>query len=96
MAAAEKLGVTLTAEMVRSVRTAARPSDRLYANCQKTGNHPYTARVRPELMPGLRLLSFVRSAMVAYVIEDNVVRITNIFWAGQDYEAFYLDDDERG
>ncbi len=47
-------------------------------------------------MPGLGMVPFDKRAMIAYTVEDDVVRISNVFWAGQDYEAFYLDDDEQG
>jgi toxin ParE1/3/4 len=39
-------------------------------------------------MPGLRTIPFERSAVIAYLIEDNKIRITNVFYGGRDFEAF--------
>jgi toxin ParE1/3/4 len=42
-------------------------------------------------------VSFERRAVIAYSIDNNIVRITNIFYGGRDYEALYRRDaDETG
>ena len=42
-------------------------------------------------MPGLRTVTFERSAIIGYVIEENKVRITNVFHGGRDFEALLRD-----
>ena len=55
---------------------------------------------RDDLEQELRTVPFEHSAIIAYKVEPNLVRITNIFYGGRDYEAFYLgapeDDVESG
>ncbi len=34
-------------------------------------------------------MPFEHSAVIAYQVEDDRVRITNIFYGGKDYEALY-------
>ncbi|MBB4168725.1 MULTISPECIES: hypothetical protein [unclassified Rhizobium] len=41
---------------------------------------------RPDLGANLRMAVFERG-IVIHVVEDDVVKITNIFSGGQDYEA---------
>lgn len=54
---------------------------------QKIGDAPRGGRPRDDLRPGLRTVPFERSAVVAYVIEQDVVWVTNIFYGGRDFEA---------
>jgi toxin ParE1/3/4 len=44
---------------------------------------------RDDLQPGLRTVPFEHSAVIAYVVEDDRVAITNVFYGGRDYEALY-------
>jgi toxin ParE1/3/4 len=45
---------------------------------------------RGDLSEGLRTVPFEHSAIIAYKVETNCVRITNVFYGGRDYETFYL------
>ncbi|RWM92906.1 MAG: type II toxin-antitoxin system RelE/ParE family toxin [Mesorhizobium sp.] len=42
-------------------------------------------------MPGLRTVPFEHSAIIAYVVEGDLVRIVNIFYGGRDYETLMRD-----
>jgi toxin ParE1/3/4 len=44
---------------------------------------------RDDLHPGLRTVPFEHTAVIAYVVEDDQVCITNVFYGGRDYEALY-------
>lgn len=77
-------------EMSRSHQTARRFINRIEARCSRIGFVPRGGRPRYDLEPGLRTVPFEHSAMIAYKIEDNRVDITNVFYGGRDYEAFYL------
>jgi toxin ParE1/3/4 len=70
-------------------RTAWRFVERIRARCEKIGNAPHGGRQRDDLAPGLRLVPFEHSAVIAYVVENAQVRITNIFYGGRDYEALF-------
>ena len=56
------------------------------ARCRKTGNAARGGRRRDDLVPGLRIVPFERTAVIAYVVTDKV-EITNIFYGGRDYES---------
>lgn len=70
---------------------------RIKARCDRIGDAPRAGRPRDDLAPGLRTVPFERSAVIAYLVEDDRVRIVNVFYGGKDYEALYrLSDDDAG
>ncbi|MCJ2132093.1 type II toxin-antitoxin system RelE/ParE family toxin [Methylobacterium sp. E-045] len=70
---------------------------RIKARCDRIGDAPRAGRPRDDLISGLRTVPFERSAVIAYLIEDDRVRITNVFYGGKDYEALYRpSDDDSG
>ena len=76
--------------------TAERYTRRIEDRCAEIGAAPGVGREREDLLPGLRLLVFERRVTIAYRIWNDTVEVLNIFGAGRDYEAFYLEDDEGG
>ena len=62
---------------------------RIRARCDRIGDVPLGGRPRNDLERGVRTVPFERSAVIAYKVEDECVRITNVFYGGQDYEALY-------
>jgi toxin ParE1/3/4 len=60
---------------------------RLRQRCDSLAHFPERGRPRDDLVPGLRVLVFERSAVIAYRIEGNSVRIVDIFYRGRDYET---------
>lgn len=69
--------------------TAERFTQRLLAACERIGDVPLGGRPRDDLLPGLRTVPFEKRAVLAYVIVDDAVEITNVFYGGRDYEALY-------
>jgi len=65
---------------------------RIEDRCQKVGDAPRGGRPRDDLMPGLRTVPFEHSAVIAHVIEEDVVWITNIFYGGRDFESLLRDE----
>ena len=65
-----------------SYRTAAKYVGRIEVKCQRIGDAPRAGRPRNDLLPGLRTVPFERSAVIAYVIEQDMIRIINVFTAG--------------
>lgn len=64
---------------------------RIKDRCERIGDAPHGGRPRDDLEPGLRTVPFERSAMIVYRVERDRVRITNIFYGGQDFEALFRD-----
>lgn len=75
-----------------SARLAVGYAARIEERCSRIGNATRSGRPRDDLAPGLRTIAFERSALICYVIEDDVVWITNIFRRGRDYEAILRGD----
>jgi toxin ParE1/3/4 len=63
--------------------------ERIKARCSRIGNVPLGGIARDDLEPGLRTVSFEKSAVIAYKVEQDAVRIGNIFYGGRDFEALY-------
>ncbi len=70
-----------------SARTALNFTDRIKDRCQRIGDAPRGGRPRDDLLPGLRTIPFEHSAMIAYVVEQDTIRIINIFYGGRDFET---------
>lgn len=80
-----------------STSVAASFIRRIKARCDRIGDAPRAGRPRDDLLSGLRTIPFERCAVVAYLVENDRVRITNVFYGGKDYEALYRrSDDEPG
>jgi toxin ParE1/3/4 len=62
---------------------------RIRGRCERIGIVPMGGTARNDLHPGLRIVPFERSAVIAYVVEDGQVSVTNVFYGGRDYEALY-------
>jgi toxin ParE1/3/4 len=74
-----------------SIRLAVRYAARIEERCRRIGNAPHSGRPRDDLAPGLRTVAFERSALICYIIDEDIVWITNIFRRGRDYEAILRD-----
>jgi len=86
-------------EISQNHLTARRYVERIENRCDRIGFAPRGGRPRNDLETGLRTVPFERSALIAYKVDDNRVDITNIFYGGRDYQAFYLgtspEDEDR-
>jgi toxin ParE1/3/4 len=79
------------AEASGNPRIALRFVLRIEDRCQSIGNAPRGERSRDDIVPGLRTVPFEHSAVIAYVVESDVVRMLNIFYGGRDYETLMRD-----
>ncbi|WP_308737931.1 type II toxin-antitoxin system RelE/ParE family toxin [Rhizobium sp. TH2] len=68
---------------------------RIRARCSRIGDVPNGGRAREDLEPGLRVVPFEHSALIAYKVEPDRVRIVNVFYGGRDFERFYLDSKDQ-
>src|SRR5438105_4236156 len=72
-----------------SAHTAIGFVRRIKARCERIGTVPNGGVARNDLQPGLRTVPFEHSAVIAYVVQNDQVCITNVFYGGRDYEALY-------
>lgn len=72
-----------------SVAIAVGFVERLRLRCERIGHAPHSGRPRDDLEPGLRTVPFEKTAVIAYRVEENRVRVLAIFYGGRDYEALY-------
>ncbi|ATQ66851.1 type II toxin-antitoxin system RelE/ParE family toxin [Methylosinus trichosporium OB3b] len=63
--------------------------DRIVERRRRIGDAPFGGPARDDLAPGLRIVPFERSAVIAYRVEDDCVRIIDVFYGGRDFEAFF-------
>lgn len=77
-----------------SERTALGFTERIKARCHRIGDVPHGGRRRDDLLPGLRIVPFERSAVIAYVVDADMVRIINIFYGGRDFEALLRGEED--
>lgn len=61
--------------------------DRLFTFGESLAYFPMKGRARNDLQPGLRIIAFEGSAVLAYRIGADAIEVTNVFYAGRDYEA---------
>jgi toxin ParE1/3/4 len=73
-------------------RTTARGFvERIRARCKRIGFVPEIGTPRDDLESGLRTIPFEHRVVIAYKVEGDRVRISNIFYGGRDFEALYRD-----
>lgn len=74
-----------------SEKIASGFATRIRQRCKRIGDVPHGGRPRNDLSPGLRTVPFEHSAVIAYIIDEDSVRITNVFYGGRDFEALFRD-----
>lgn len=57
------------------------------ARCELLRDFPEQGHARDDLQPGIRILPFGRSVVVAYSIRAKTVEVERVFYGGQDFEA---------
>lgn len=60
--------------------------------CARLAELPERAPLRPEVGPGVRVLSFRRRVSIAYRITGKVVEILGVFYGGRFMEGVLSDD----
>ncbi|MNS68964.1 Plasmid stabilization system protein [compost metagenome] len=75
------------AEEASSPFIAARYTDSIVSYCESLRTFPHRGTMRDDLQPGLRITHYKGRAVIAFVVDDDQVFITGLFYGGQDYEA---------
>ncbi|MFT4001642.1 MAG: type II toxin-antitoxin system RelE/ParE family toxin [Rhizobium sp.] len=71
----------------KSRDTALTYIKRIRGRCAKIGDAPFGGVARPDLGAGIRMAVFERSVVILYIVEEERVRVTNIFFGSRDYAA---------
>jgi toxin ParE1/3/4 len=74
--------------------TARRFVRRIRSRCHRIGNAPHGGRTRDDLEPGLQTVPFEHTAVIAYKVESDCVRVTNVFYGGRNYETLYRESSD--
>jgi plasmid stabilization system protein ParE len=67
--------------------TAERYVDAIVDFCISLQTFAARGVAREDLLPGLRITHFRKRAIIAYLLDDEIVSILGIFYGGQDYET---------
>lgn len=70
--------------------------DSIVAYCESLETFPYRGTMRDDLLVGLRITNYRRSAVIAFLADapTATVSIIGVFYGGQDYEADFLGYDQ--
>jgi toxin ParE1/3/4 len=69
--------------------------DQIQERCDLLRDSPEQGRARPDLRPGLRVVPYGRSVVIAYQIAGDAIEIVRIFYGGQDYETIMSGEGEE-
>jgi len=70
-----------------STESARRYIERIEAICKNLALMPERGKARPDILPGLRIVTHARRTAIAYTVADRSIMILRVFHAGQDSEA---------
>jgi toxin ParE1/3/4 len=65
--------------------------DRIEHACMALADFPFRGTQRDDLYPGLRIIGFERRASIAFILENDTVRILRIFYGGRDFPDDWSD-----
>jgi len=71
---------------------AERYLSRLTGFCHSLAQFPNRGLPRPEILPGLRTITYGRSATIAYLVAENAVVIMGVYTGGQNYLSALNED----
>jgi toxin ParE1/3/4 len=66
--------------------------EQIQQRCDLLRDSPEQGRARPDLRPGLRVIPYGRSVVIAYQVVGDTIEILRIFYGGQDYETIMSGD----
>ena len=60
--------------------------------CESLSTVPRRGTRRDDVRPGLRVTSYRKRVVIAFVVVSGVVSILGVFYGGQDYETILQDE----
>ena len=70
-----------------SAEIAERYTSAITAYCESLQTFPHRGTRRDDVRTGLRVTNYKRRAVIAFVVDADLVSVIGIFYGGQDYEA---------
>lgn len=71
---------------------ADRFTEEAILQCESMCTFPLRGTPRDDIRPGVRITHYRKRVTIAYTVEDGLVTILGVFYAGQDYETILRDD----
>jgi toxin ParE1/3/4 len=91
-AQADLLQIYQYIEQHGSAERAGAYIDRIEAACMALATFPRRGTLREDLAPGMRVVGFERRASIIFRVDDNVVRIFRVLYAGRDYPSEWQEE----
>ena len=63
----------------------------IIAHCRKLGLFPHRGTKRDDLRPGIRTIGYRRRVTIAFKVDQDVVTILRVFYAGRDIKGALRD-----
>lgn len=76
-----------------SPNVAAQYTEAIVTYCESLRTFPLRGAQRDDVRPGLRITHCRKRAVIAFVVDAEVVSILGVFCGGQDYETVMRGDD---
>ena len=74
---------------VASPEIAARYTNNIISHCNSLRSSPYRGVKRDDVRPGLRVTNYKKRVVIAFDVNEDLVAIIGVFYAGQDYASFF-------
>jgi len=66
---------------------AGRYTNAIVTYCEGLHTFPLRGMRRDDIRPGLRITNYKKRAVIAFVVEAEVVSVIGVYYGGQDYES---------
>ena len=73
-----------------SAATAQTYTEGIISYCESLSLFPERGNLRDDLLPGLRVTNWRKRTVIAFVVENNQVKILGIWHGGQEYETEFI------
>lgn len=78
--------------VVASPHIAARYTEAIVTYCESLHTFPHRGTMRDDVRPGLRITHYRKRAVIAFMVDVELVSIIGVFYGGQDYQTILQDD----
>lgn len=75
-----------------SVAMASKYIDSVVDYCEGLSAFPHRGTKRDDIYPGLRIVNYKKTCVIAIQVVDDKVFIHGVFYGGQDYESYGWDE----
>lgn len=72
--------------------TAQEYTENIISYCENLSTFPHKGNRRDDLIAGLRVTNWRKRTVIAFVVEEDTVKILGIWHGGQQYETVFSDE----